>query len=162
MAPGLCEAFYFPRWDRVNKSNPSSPKLPLVYLISVLAETILYPTFYHTCSSCFGGKSRSFLKTGLCLQSKLLVYPQFTWDHNPFETFYIWGMPGWLSRLSICLWLRVLGLSPTLGSLLHGKPVSPSPLNLCFLFHSQINRIFKNLTLEKPLFLWYSVHTFPS
>ena len=41
------------------------------------------------------------------------------------------GAPGSLSWLNICLWLRsrsqVLGLSPTLGSLVSRESASPSP-----------------------------------
>lgn len=36
------------------------------------------------------------------------------------------GVPEWLSLLNICLWLKVLGLSPELG-LLSGEPIFPSP-----------------------------------
>ena len=58
------------------------------------------------------------------------------------------GAPGWLSWLSICLWLdhepRVLGLSPASGSLLSRDPTSPSPPALSPAHAlSQISKIFK-------------------
>ena len=49
--------------------------------------------------------------------------------NNFFDSCVFWGT--WVAQLNICLLLshdlRVLGLSPALGSLLSGEPASPSP-----------------------------------
>ena len=62
------------------------------------------------------------------------------------KVLHTWA-PGWLNLLSICLWLGVLGLSSSSGSLLTGdsassSPSTPTPCSCslsCFLSHPSLS-----------------------
>ena len=64
-----------------------------------------------------------------------------------------YGVPGWFCQLSICLWLRVLGSSPALGSLLSGEPASPSSPCPQLMFSLAISLSLSLMNKQISLFL---------
>lgn len=85
-----------------SKINPSSHKIPLVYLIYILANPIPYLklSIAHTVPAFKENVDLSWRYDFPCssLKSKLLAYPHFTWNHNPSKNPILERFPSWDSE----------------------------------------------------------------